>query len=604
MNPTKAGKQRRSARLRWQVLSWMTACAMVPLIVMAVQGYHCARQAIVSLETTHLRSVLEGRKARITDWFEERTRDLRSVAAYPCAWQGCVHSSSSPQAGESEKHCHLLDHVRSGSPSFESIAAYDTSWRRIAAARSSLHSDRELVPEAFRARLEQAAGVVVAPPHLHGSGRIGIHLGAPVTADGDAHAGFVVAAVLLSETLYPILEDNSGLRRTTKTYIVSADGHFLSGPRPHIAVLSQGTHFPKGFLEECMQEAAAYRDCCGKPVLAMASVMPQLGWTLVAEVEEEEAFAWLAALRVRAAVAASVVLVAVLLLGVGGARRVARPFHQLRDVARHVASGNHGERVSALESAEAEEVGQAFNAMLDELGDSAERLANAGSLAAVGQLSSSIVHEMRNPLSSIKLNLAAMREVFVEGSDDRELADIALREATRVEGMLNDLLAYGKPLELSLQPVALRGLLARTSDHAKAACRNRGVEVRVTWNGHEGAVVVLDEEQMLRALCNLIDNAVEFSPEQRSVALSVSVPGDGRKVAEIAVRDEGPGIPEEHLERVFEPFFTTRDRGTGLGLANVRKIVECHEGSVRAENSPEGGAVFTVCLPIARRRSE
>ena len=577
---------------------------MVPLIVMALQGYHCARQAVLSLETTHLRSVLEGRKARIKDWFGERKHDLRSVAAYPCTWQECVRRSSAADNGAGAETCRLLDHVRFGSPSFESIAVYDASWRRIALATNSSHRDQELVSDAFRSRLEQTADVVADPPHLHGSGRIGIHLGAPVSADNDGTTGFVVAAVLLSETLYPILEDNSGLRGTTKTYIVSAGGRFLSGPRPHIPVLSQGTRFPEGFLAGCVQEAAVYRDCCGKPVLAMASPMPELGWVLVAEVDEAEAFAWLAALRGRAAVTAIVVFAVVLSLGAGGARRVAHPFRALGDIARRVATGSHDERVSALGSAEAEEVGQAFNAMLDELAAYAQKLVNAGALTAVGQLSTSIVHEMRNPLSSIKLNLAAVRETFAEGSDDRELADIALREAARVEGMLNDLLAYGKPLDLSLRPVPLRRLLGRTSEHAQGACRSRSVEVRISWNGHESSELVLDEEQMLGALCNLVDNAVQFSPEGGAVELSVGGPGgDGDGVA-IAVRDAGPGIPVEHFERVFEPFFSTRDRGTGLGLANVKKVVDSHEGSVRAENHPEGGAVFTVCLPIARRSRE
>jgi len=183
------------------------------------------------------------------------------------------------------------------------------------------------------------------------------------------------------------------------------------------------------------------------------------------------------------------------------------------------------------------------------------------------------------------------------------LANIALQEATRVEGMLNDLLAYGRPLELSPRPVPLRRLLKRTSEHAKGACRIRGIESHVVWNGHEKAVLVADEEQMLRALCNLADNAVEYSPEAGVVEISVSVPATPRNTIEIAVRDEGPGIPDDHLKRVFDPFFSTRDSGTGLGLANVKKIVECHGGTVRAANHPDGGAVFVIRLSTPTRSS-
>jgi signal transduction histidine kinase len=84
------------------------------------------------------------------------------------------------------------------------------------------------------------------------------------------------------------------------------------------------------------------------------------------------------------------------------------------------------------------------------------------------------------------------------------------------------------------------------------------------------------------------------------VAIAVTVPENAPDLVEIAVRDRGSGIRADSLEHVFEPFFTTRERGTGLGLANVRKIVECHGGTVRASNGPEGGAVFTVRMPAAQ----
>jgi signal transduction histidine kinase len=326
--------------------------------------------------------------------------------------------------------------------------------------------------------------------------------------------------------------------------------------------------------------------------------MPELGWILVAEVDRAEAFAWLMTLRRRALTAGLVVLVGVLFLGAAGALRVARPFHQLRDAASRVAAGDHARRITRLDCAEAQEVARAFNAMLDELAAYAEKLANAGALAAVGQLSSSVVHEMRNPLASIKLNLSAVREMFATGSEDRELADIALQEATRVEGMLNDLLAYGKPLELHVEPTPVARLLQQGLDHAKAACRERGAKAVIDYDGHEGDTLAIDEEQTLRALCNLIDNAVSFSPEGSTLSLSVRAPTDQPHALDIAVRDQGPGVREDHMEHVFDPFFTTRERGTGLGLANVKKIVECHGGSVRAENHPDGGAVFTIRLPM------
>ncbi len=151
--------------LRWQVLTWLIACAMVPLFVMALQGYHCARNAVLGLEATHLRSVLEAREARITDWFEERKADIKAVSGYPCTWEGCVGPSRLVSREGTEGYCHLLDHVRTGNPAFESIAAYDASWRRVAAVRDIVHDDSELAPSGFRAQLQDATDVAVSPPH-------------------------------------------------------------------------------------------------------------------------------------------------------------------------------------------------------------------------------------------------------------------------------------------------------------------------------------------------------------------------------------------------------------------------------------------------------
>lgn len=598
-NPTPHG---RLASLRWQILVWLVACAMVPLLAMALQGYHCARQAILDLETTRLRSLLESRNARIVDWVEERQHDLLAVGADPCAWQD-GETPALPTATDGES-CHLVHHLCSADPALGAVAVYDPAWRRIATGGSAGHADEELVPAIFRTRVEEADRLVVGPVHTHGAGSLGIHLGIAVADVTGERLGYVVASVSLSNSLYPIVEDRRGLPASTKAYIVSPTGQLWSAPRPHMGLPAEALAFPPGFLAGSWQRAASYRDTCGNPVLGMPSPMPELGWVLVAEVNRSEAFAWLVALRRRAEAAGLVVLIGVIMLGMGGAAVVARPFHRLRDAAVRVAAGRHEERVARLDNAEAQEVAIAFNGMLDELAAYAQRLANAGALAAVGQLSSSIVHEMRNPLSSIKLNLGAVREALPDGSDDRELADIALGEATRVERMLNGLLAYGKPLDIRPQPTPVGRLVQRAMDHGRAACRERSLHLDIGWNGQDQTLVAVDEEQMLGALCNLIDNAVSFAPEGGTVELAVSVPADAPHAIEISVRDRGPGIRPEHVGKVFDPFFTTRDRGTGLGLANAKKVVACHGGALSGGNHPAGGAVFVLRLPTEEGHRE
>ena len=156
----------RSTKLRWHVLFWMLVCAMVPLVAMALQGYHCARRAVLSLETTHLRSVLEGRKARIAEWFGERKSDLRAVAACPRPLPEDSGPDAPAQSMEGDDRRHLVDLFRFRSQFIETIIVYDAKWHPIASAGDDAHTGKKLGPAAFRERLMHAAGMVgPEPPH-------------------------------------------------------------------------------------------------------------------------------------------------------------------------------------------------------------------------------------------------------------------------------------------------------------------------------------------------------------------------------------------------------------------------------------------------------
>ncbi|NQT16879.1 MAG: GHKL domain-containing protein, partial [Planctomycetes bacterium] len=275
-------------------------------------------------------------------------------------------------------------------------------------------------------------------------------------------------------------------------------------------------------------------------------------------------------------------------------------FRALADVARRVAAGHHEERVGRQAGVEATDVASAFNSMLETLAESRRQLANAAALAAVGQLSSSIVHEMRNPLSSIKLNLTALRQRVTDDPPHAELADIAIAQAGRVERMLNDLLEYGKPLELEPGPVSLTLII----DEALAMMASSGTEKNLSFETETdcerpAVSALVDRESVLRALGNLLLNAIQASPCGGTITIAVAADVRHGSRVLLKIHDQGPGIRKDLIDKIMEPFFTTREQGTGLGLANVRKIVECHGGTISAANAPQGGAEFTVSLPRA-----
>ncbi|MBU4118542.1 MAG: PAS domain S-box protein [Proteobacteria bacterium] len=230
-------------------------------------------------------------------------------------------------------------------------------------------------------------------------------------------------------------------------------------------------------------------------------------------------------------------------------------------------------------------------------------LAKTASLAAIGELTSSIAHEMRNPLSSIKMNIKTIQQKL--GTEDAifsELTEITCQQSMRLETMLNDLLSYGKPLQLNLSQSSFPALMQETLSTIAQEKKNKGVVLEINNNLSDDLSLLVDVELFIRAFSNLVLNAIQWSPQDGTVQITArtSRHADQIKQVVIQVRDNGPGINPEKIGRLFQPFFTTREGGTGLGLANVRKIIEYHGGTVTGENSLAGGAVFTIFLPIAQ----
>lgn len=206
-------------------------------------------------------------------------------------------------------------------------------------------------------------------------------------------------------------------------------------------------------------------------------------------------------------------------------------------------------------------------------------------LAALGQMSAVLAHEIRNPLASLKGHAQLLQEVLPEGKA-REKADRVVLEAKRLESLTNNLLDFvktGQPRRQSIDP----------REVIKMACAELGEEDRFVVLA-DGAPdeFPLDPNAMTRALSNVMRNAAQASEGP----IDVTLRGD-RERLDIVIRDRGPGIPEELLERIFEAFETTRTRGTGLGLAVARRVVEGHGGTIEASNHPEGGAVMTLRVP-------
>ncbi|MBW1786562.1 MAG: PAS domain-containing protein [Deltaproteobacteria bacterium] len=212
-------------------------------------------------------------------------------------------------------------------------------------------------------------------------------------------------------------------------------------------------------------------------------------------------------------------------------------------------------------------------------------------LAALGGLAAGVAHEIRNPLSSIKGLASYFGSKFSEGSEDKEVAGVMVREVDRLNRVISELLEFARPSELKPAPTDLNGLL----DHSlmlvqqDAVTRNITIDLR---KDEKVPRVSIDPDRMTQCLLNLYLNAIQAMKEGGRLSIRSLLDGDGN--ASLEIEDTGEGIRPEDLNRIFDPYFTTKDSGTGLGLAIVHKILEAHDAGITVRSTPGKGTVFAI----------
>jgi signal transduction histidine kinase len=233
-----------------------------------------------------------------------------------------------------------------------------------------------------------------------------------------------------------------------------------------------------------------------------------------------------------------------------------------------------------------------------DLQDSFEQIKRADRLSAVGQLSASLAHEIRNPLASI--DGAANLIESSQTSEEMRRGSLAIirKEIQRLNRLLTNLLDFARPRKPEFQPAEPRRLFDAIVNLADHSARQKGITIRKDVPPSVPPFEC-DPEQMKQVILNLAINAVQAMAAPGEIVLSARQNGSS---VTISVRDQGHGIPEEDIDKIFNPFYTTKDAGTGLGLSVVHQIVNQHGGTVRAERNPDRGMTFSLEVPLHQRR--
>jgi len=221
-------------------------------------------------------------------------------------------------------------------------------------------------------------------------------------------------------------------------------------------------------------------------------------------------------------------------------------------------------------------------------------------LSAMGNLAAGVAHEIRNPLNAISVGLQRLRLEFAPAEPDAKseyarFVQLLRDEVGRLNSLVDQFLTLARPLKLSLGEEPIGPVVAEVIALLAPQAAERGIRIEQIGPG-AASRIRMDHGQLNRALLNVLLNAIQAVPQGGSVTVATEVAAGTLR---IRVADTGPGIAPQHLDRIFEPYFTTKEGGTGLGLALAHKIVQEHGGELRAENRAAGGAVFTVELPVA-----
>jgi signal transduction histidine kinase len=278
-----------------------------------------------------------------------------------------------------------------------------------------------------------------------------------------------------------------------------------------------------------------------------------------------------------------------------------KPIHNIVNAARTVAAGDLSLELKTERKDEIGELTHSFNYMVRKLREERaleEKLREAEHLSGIAQLAKSIAHEIRNPLNFISLSIDHLKKKYLpQGNEDKEKFETLIvsikHEIQRLNKLVGDFLEYGKPMRLSLQVIDLGNLIGEVLELVRAKAEKD--DIRLTYRNGEIPLLSVDPELIKTCIFNIILNAFQAMPEGGD--LTVITKTSGGK-AYIIVEDTGVGVSKENMQKLFDPFFSTKITGLGLGLAMTKRVIEEHGGKADFQSTEGKGSVMTISLPI------
>ena len=296
------------------------------------------------------------------------------------------------------------------------------------------------------------------------------------------------------------------------------------------------------------------------------------------------------------------------LLGIAGAaflaRRITRPIHKLVEGTVRISRGDFSQAIAIDSGDEIGDLARSFNEMTGQLLHARQRMEEANrrlvqheKLASIGRMAATIAHEIRNPLTSVKLNIQKVAEEERFAETVKAHLGLSLEGIDQIERFIKELLNFTRVQELNLERFPLEQVIEESLKVVRDILAQKNIAVEKTYAEGLPALLV-DGDKMRQVFLNIIRNSHEALEGGGKISISCdAVEEAGRRMVRVRIADDGPGIPEKVRENIFEPFFSTKPSGFGLGLANARKIVEQHNGTIRVGKRRGRGSAFVIHIP-------
>ena len=573
-------------------------------------NYTFTKRTILDNAENHLLEIVRSRNNQIEMWFDDRAHKIILATNLP-AVQDIVSrliSGTSKTESDSVFLNEILRLQLSEDEAFRTAGIFSLDGKLLVGPNNSEHfvinpEESDLFKQA-KETLEPVFGNL----HFENSHEMALHIAKSIcNTQGDPLA-VLFFDVHPQKFFDQILNDYTGLGQTGELFIVGSDSTMLTKSR-------QSEHPPemthkmttKGVVDCLKGESSVevYHGFDGEKVIGAYIWMPRNKWALIAEMNLKEAFQPLYIVRTQTYLALTVGILLILFSTIIISQRLSLPLMKLVNASDDVAKGNLNVRIDSISKDEFGDLTRQFNNMVEslqhsrqEIETSNQQLLHSEKLAAIGRLVASIVHEMRNPLSTVKMNLQILKKKNVLNEIESEHLNIASDQVGRLERMLNELLEYSKPVVPNYLNMDLKPLLLKVKYDRNDLLKSKQINVIEEYPSYP-VIIRSDSDILTRVFDNLISNAIQASKENSDLRIRLTE-NDDRIIVEI--QDFGKGMSEKVKAKLFERFFTTREDGVGLGMSNVKRFLDVLNAEIEVESELDKGTTMKVSIPKSNSR--